>query len=225
MAYKTRRHSTRRNRLKNLIEPLILYLVLFLPGAIPRTPSPNMAVFSVERELIRIILYNIPSFALIWYLQLQKKSLRQWGLGLPGKGDLFSALLAFPGLLLIGLAVSLISPLFSTLPAATVIGSPRTLSAWIVMALSCVSTGYLEESYFRFYLLTRLEEFGIQAGKLVLISVLFFALCHVYEGPWGVLNAVLAGTLLALVFLQFRSLHGIALAHGLYNAFVYIIGR
>jgi membrane protease YdiL (CAAX protease family) len=183
-----------------------------------------MAIFSVDRELIRIFLYNIPSFALIWYLELQKKSLRQWGLGLPGKGDLFSALLAFPGLLLTGLAVSLISPLFSAVPAAAAIGSPQTLPAWIVMVLSCISTGYLEESYFRFYLLTRLEELGIRAGRLVLIPVLFFALCHVYEGPWGVLNAVLAGTLLALVFLQFRSLHGIALAHGLYNAFVYFTG-
>jgi membrane protease YdiL (CAAX protease family) len=39
-----------------------------------------------------------------------------------------------------------------------------------------------------------------------------------------VLNAVLAGALLALVFLRYRSLHGIALAHGLYNVFVYALG-
>jgi hypothetical protein len=45
----------------------------------------------------------------------------------------------------------------------------------------------------------------------------------VYEGPWGVLNAVLAATLLSFLFLHFKSLHGIALAHGLYNAFVYAL--
>jgi membrane protease YdiL (CAAX protease family) len=155
---------------------------------------------------------------------LQKKKLRDWGLGLPGRGDLYSLLLACPGLLLIGLTISLISPLFAGIPADAGIGAPANIPGWIVMVLSCISTGYLEESYFRFYLLTRLGEWGIKTWELVLISVSLFALCHAYEGPWGVLNAILAGTLLALVFLHHRSLHGIALAHGLYNAFVYALG-
>jgi membrane protease YdiL (CAAX protease family) len=45
----------------------------------------------------------------------------------------------------------------------------------------------------------------------------------VYEGPWGFLNAALAGTALAFVFLRYGSLHGIALAHGLYNLFAYAL--
>jgi membrane protease YdiL (CAAX protease family) len=210
--------------LKKLIEPLILYVVLFLPGAIPGAPPSEPAAFSTERELIRILLYNIPSFALIWYLLLQGRNLREWGVGLPGKGDLFSVLLAFPGLALIGLTISLVSPLFTETPAAAVISAPSSAPGWIVMIFSCISTGYLEESFFRFYLLTKLGELGIKTGRLIFVSVLFFAVCHVWEGPWGVLNAVLAGALLAFVFLHYRSLHGIALAHGLYNAFVYTLG-
>jgi membrane protease YdiL (CAAX protease family) len=210
--------------LKTFVEPLILYMVLFLPGAIPAAPIPDLITFSANRELTRILLYNIPSFALIWYLVLQKKSLRQCGLGRPGRGDIFSFLLTFPGLLLIGLAISLISPLFTGAAPGPAIGAPENFAGWIVMFLSCVSTGYLEESFFRFYLLTMPGEPGIKPGKLVFISTLLFALCHAYEGPWGVLNAVLAGTFLGLLFLHQRSLHGIALAHGFYNAFVYALG-
>jgi membrane protease YdiL (CAAX protease family) len=92
------------------------------------------------------------------------------------------------------------------------------------MLFSCLSTGYLEEGFFRFYLLSKLGETGIKNGTLVFVSTLLFSVCHIYEGPWGMLNAVLAGTFLSLMFLHFRSLHGIALAHGLYNAFVYALG-
>jgi membrane protease YdiL (CAAX protease family) len=183
-----------------------------------------MLVFSIPREVFRVLVYNIPSLALIWYLLLREKSLREWGIGLPRRGDLSSALIAFPGLLLTGFAISLVAPMFTSIPPGAGIGAPVNFAGWLVLILSCVSTGYLEESFFRFYLLVKLGDLGIKNSRLVIISVVFFALCHIYEGPWGVLNAVLAGTLLALVFLQYRSLHGIALSHGLYNAFVYALG-
>jgi membrane protease YdiL (CAAX protease family) len=198
-------------------------MVLFLPGAVPNT-SPGLIVFSAEREAARILLYNIPSFALIWYLLLQKKKIADWGVDRPRREDLYSLLIALPGLLLIGLTISLVSPLFQDMPAVPVLSAPVNIPGWIVLVLSCLSTGYLEESYFRFYLLTRLGGLGVKTGKALGFSVLFFALCHIYEGPWGVLNAVLAGALLALIFLRYRSLHGISLAHGLYNVFVYALG-
>ena len=60
--------------------------------------------------------------------------------------------------------------------------------------------------------------------QAVVISTLLFSSCHVYEGPWGFLNAALSGSVLALVFLRFRSLHGISIAHALYNILVYAVG-
>jgi membrane protease YdiL (CAAX protease family) len=209
--------------LKNFVEPLILYLVLFLPGGDPGSP-PEPVVFSAPRELARIFLYNVPSFALVWYLLLQKKKIAGWGVHTFRREDLYSLSIALPGLLLIGLTISLVSPLFQDMPAAPVLSSPSNVPGWMVLVLSCFSTGYLEESYFRFYLLNRLGDLGVKTGSLLAVSVLFFALCHIYEGPWGVLNAVLAGALLALIFLRYRSLHGISLAHGLYNIFVYALG-
>jgi membrane protease YdiL (CAAX protease family) len=91
------------------------------------------------------------------------------------------------------------------------------------MVLACISTGYLEESYFRFYLFTRFQEGGLGLIKSMGVSSILFALCHIYEGPMGVLNAFLAGVVLYLLMSRRRTIHGLAWAHGLYNVFVYVM--
>ena len=197
-----------------LLEPLILFCVLFLPGI--GFVSPGALVFSVNRELSRIIVYNIPSFALIWYVLGLTQGER---LPKPGIPDLKTALIAFPGLLIIGLCGSLGSLFFQDLFLPLSIEPPENFFQWVVMAFSVITTGYVEESYFRFYLLRRLGE--TEPGKGVFFSVLLFSLCHVYEGVPGVLNAALAGTFLSFLFLKSRSIHGLAWAHGAYNAAVY----
>jgi membrane protease YdiL (CAAX protease family) len=101
------------------------------------------------------------------------------------------------------------------------VGFPQGPLAVAVMILSCLGTAYLEETYFRFYLFRQLGKSG--PAKAALVSSLLFALCHLYEGPFGALNAFLAGLLLFYIFTRSRSLHGIAWAHGAYNIFVYIM--
>ena len=61
------------------------------------------------------------------------------------------------------------------------------------------------------------------AKSAVLISVALFSICHLYEGPWGFLNAVLSGTFLCLIFIRLKAFHGNAIAHGMYNIAAYII--
>ncbi|MDR1287252.1 MAG: CPBP family intramembrane metalloprotease [Treponema sp.] len=201
-------------------EPLILYCVLFLSGLFPG-PAAGSAGFSVASELARIFLYNIPSLALIWYLLFRVKSLREWGLGLPRLGDLLSLAAAFPGMALTGFTISAVSSMFPGVPESFRAEPPESASGWLVLIFSCLSTGYLEESFFRFYLHRKLEDRGVKQERIILVSALLFSICHVYEGPWGCLNAAIAGFLLSFVFVRFRSLHGIAFAHGLYNIFVY----
>jgi membrane protease YdiL (CAAX protease family) len=113
--------------------------------------------------------------------------------------------------------------LFPNPPAAPAIGYPRDPAAVAVMILSCLTTGYLEETYFRFYLFKRFGEAGAGPVKAALASSLLFAFCHLYEGPLGALNAFAAGLLLFYIFARRRSLHGVAWAHGGYNIFVYIM--
>ncbi|MDR1596754.1 MAG: CPBP family intramembrane metalloprotease, partial [Treponema sp.] len=204
------------------IEPFILYWVLFLPSW--GFPVPEAFSFSINRELGRIFSYNIPSLALIWYLFLRLESPTLSSAGLrPGRRDLLTVLFTLPGLIALGVLVSLIGSFFPSPISAPAVEAPRGLAAVSVMILSCLSTGYLEESYFRLYLFTRFRESGVSPVKGMVVSSLLFALCHVYEGPLGALNAFLAGLLLFFIFTHRQTIHGLAWAHGGYNIFVYVM--
>ena len=210
--------------MSTFVEPLILYVVLFFRISVGPSPSNEAVEFSVTVELARIFLYNIPSLALVWYLLLKEKSLQQWGVTLPGRKDLVPAAWALPALILIGLTISFISRFFTEIPFGSQVLPPYNVISWGILILSCVSTAYLEESFFRFYLLSKRKELGLGPHRAVLVSALLFSVCHIYEGPLGFLNAALSGVLLAFIFLRFRSLHGIAFAHALYNVLVYALG-
>ena len=210
--------------MKFFIEPLILYWVLFLRFSAVAAPPGEPVEFSIGIEIGRMLLYSIPSLLLLWYLMLKAKSLEEWGVELPRKRDILAGGLAFPALLLIGVTISLVSPHFSDIPAGPQFLPPKTAVSWAVLSFSCLISSYLEESYFRLYLISRRKEMGLGLHRAVLVSTLLFSICHAYEGPWGFLNAVLSGLLLAFIFVRFRSLHGIAVAHALYNIVVYVLG-
>jgi membrane protease YdiL (CAAX protease family) len=247
------------------LEPFIVYLVLFLPdfASTGLFPAGDVYQFTVDRELSRIFGYNIPSLLLLWYLfYIKGKRI------FPIKaqfGDFQSLIIALPGLLGIGLGISVLSSIvpLSEIPI-TVVEAPGGPAAWILMILSCFSTGYLEETYFRHYLLNRFrkQKPGTQMAGLeslacgameafspdacpetrdlpaatgaffektgpipgILVSTALFSLCHIYEGPWGVINAVLAGLFLSLIYVHYGAIHGMAWAHGLYNIIIYANG-
>ena len=209
--------------MKTFIEPLILYWVLFLRVSTGSVLPDGPVEFSATAEVARIVLYSVPSLLLVWYLMLKAKGLQEWGITAIKRKDGISAGLAFPALFLIGLTISLISPHVSEIPAAPRFLPPETALSWGILALSCTVSAYLEESYFRVYLLSKREEMGLGTYRAVLVSALMFAVCHAYEGPWGFLNSALSGTLLAFIYLRFRSLHGIAVAHALYNMVAYAL--
>lgn len=201
------------------IEALILYAIIFLPGALKRPDS--QVSFSSVTELIRIFFFTIPASALIMYLFGRRKHFKVLGL-LPCKKDFFTGLLMFPCLIIIGFFAGFAGTHFTTSDAyKELLAAPEGLMEWIILCISCICSGYLEESYFRFYLLSQREEFSMSAPAAVVVQAALFTICHLYEGPWGMANALLSGVLLALVFLRFKTLHGLAFAHGLYNITAY----
>ncbi|MDR0629369.1 MAG: CPBP family intramembrane metalloprotease [Treponema sp.] len=220
-----------RNRLTSLGTPLIIYFLLFASGLVPQGTYPDSIPFSVRREFTRIFAYTIPSLGCIWYLIYRHKTLRRfWVQGVSRSRNLMALGIALLGLGGIGFCISQIGPLLNDLlapymqvPSGPRLEAPEGLLAWLVILGSCLGTGYLEESYFRLYLLRCLEEAGIGLRKGVFLSCFLFSLCHIYEGPWGVLQAALAGMVLSLVFIRYHAFHGIALAHGAYNGLVYLI--
>ncbi|MCL2600075.1 MAG: CPBP family intramembrane metalloprotease [Treponema sp.] len=208
------------------IEPLILYAVLFFRfftgPVMPETPVE----FSADAAVARMVLHTGPSLALVWYLLLKAKSLKEWGVALPGRKDIVPALISFPAIVLVGLCVTLAARHLGGLPEVPRILPPTTAVPWAILVVSVFAGAYLEESFFRFYLLSRLESAapGLGPHRAVLVSTLLFAVCHLYAGPWGFVNAAVSGAVLAYVFLRFRSLHGVGIAHGLYNVLVFALG-
>ncbi|MDR3172882.1 MAG: CPBP family intramembrane metalloprotease [Treponema sp.] len=201
------------------LEALLLYCILFLPGALRGESPPEPAVFSISRELMRTIAYNLPALGLIWYLWRRNRIVP-----LPSLEDLFAFLWAFPALILTSLSISMAAARFPGQDQGFRAGAPGSIAGLVVMFFSCLSTGYLEESYFRYYLGEKFKEAGLASWAFMLISTVLFALCHLYEGPWGMMNSMLAALILGLIYVRFRCLHGLALAHGLYNAVVYLAG-
>jgi membrane protease YdiL (CAAX protease family) len=204
------------------IETIILYIILFFSWQAGMSASAAQEGFSATAELTRLFIHAIPSLVLIWYLLLRVKKLKDWDI-IPGRKDLVSGMIAFPCLLAIGLVIAFASTFMSGTSEQSALLVPNTVFEWIVLCTYCITAAYLEESFFRFYLLSRRKELRMKASWALVFSVALFSICHIYEGPWGFLNAVLAGTVLAFLFLRYKSLHGIAIAHGLYNIAVYVI--
>jgi len=208
------------------LEAVILYFVLFLSGSASFFSNGSMPAaqtgFSTSAALSGIFMRSIPSLALIWFLLLKKKKLKDWGIR-PGLKDLISGIITLPGLLIIGFMVTYASSKIGETSLKITLYSPSTVPEWIILSLSCLFAAYLEESFFRFYLLSRRNELKISAVCAFALSVALFSICHIYEGPWGFLNAVLSSALLCFMFLRYKSIHGISVAHAMYNIAVYVI--
>jgi len=204
-------------------EAFILYIVLFFSGTAGSIINGTQVInFSITAQITGIVLRVIPSLALIWYLILKARRLEDWIIR-PGRKDMTSGLITLPCLLLIGLATTFVSSFIGGSQAQISLNSPSSVPGWITLCVSCVCAAYLEESYFRYYLLTRNDELNMSASSALVLSTALFSICHIYEGPWGFLNAALSGAFLCFIFLRYNSLHGTAIAHGLYNILVFVV--
>jgi len=211
--------------MRNLTEALILYIVLFFSGAAGFVINGGQNVdFSISAQIAGIFLHSLPSLALIWLMILKTKSIDDCNIK-PARMDLISASITLPCLLLIAFVISSVSSFIGESQSRLSFISPSTISGWLILCLSCICSAYLEESYFRYYLLTKRSELKLNAPSALVFSTALFSICHIYEGPLGVLNAAISGAFLCLIFLRFNSLHGIALAHGLYNIAVFATNR
>jgi uncharacterized protein len=206
------------------IEALILYILLFSPGSAFIFTNKEAVVtdFSLTAELVNIFSYLLPSLALIWYLIYKARKIEIWAVKL-GKKDILSFFITLPSLLITGIIVTFTGVYIGGYSSQITLKSPSSVIEWVFLSITCLLSAYLEESYFRYYLLTKKEELNLNAASALGLSVVMFSICHIYEGPWGFMNAVISGTILGFVFLRYYSLHGIAIAHAFYNISIYII--
>lgn len=194
------------------IEVFVFYLLFFASGMFPRPPAGAVS-FSLTRELVRLCAYTLPGIGVIGIMSRPIPA--------PRVRDIVLFPLSMAGLILIGLGVSGIASLAGYPAPVPQTAAPEGFSEWAVLGASCLGTGYLEEGFFRFCLIRRLETAGLRRRTALFIAVLLFGACHLYEGPWGILNALLGGLSLSLVAVNTNTIHGLAWAHAGYNAFVY----
>jgi len=205
------------------IEAFLLFVVIFFSQVLLGGASAGIEIqfFTASSLILNLFIYCIPSLVIIWFLLYRRKK-PEYHIQKPGKNDLLSGLISLPCLLIIGITVSIISISARGVPSQP-LPSPASISGWIILCVYCLFSAYLEESFFRFYLLSKRGELRLSAPAALIISAIMFGICHIYEGFWGLLNAALAGLFLGYLFLRFKTLHGIALAHGLYNITAFVL--
>ena len=192
-------------------------------------PSLMLVLFFVSRELkltreergnIRPALLGSQAPA----ARLYSKYLTALKMLIPRTADIIPFIITLSGLVILGFLISLSFTFFWDAPPSPLVEGPAHIAGWLAMIASCLGTGYLEETYFRYYLLSRLESISPFPAVRAALSALLFAVCHLYYGPGAILNAACAGVFLSFMFIRFKSLPGIALAHACYNMFVYASG-
>lgn len=223
------------NQLYRIVEALVLYFVIFFPG-ITAAPTPEWLVngteavqaipFSMYHILGRMVSYTLPALLLVLFFV--SKDIKEIKALIPRTADIIPFIITLPGLIILGFLTSVSFTFFWESPPSPLVEGPAHSAGWLAMIASCLATGYLEETYFRYYLLSRLKSLTPFPVVQALLSALLFAVCHLYYGPGAILNAACAGLLLSFMMIRFKSLPGIALAHACYNMFVYasgVIGR
>ncbi len=206
----------------------MVFAVYFLPGYLfqPQHPVGGDLFNSLSFNLAYIV-QVMPQVLLLLYLILRGADSRAESGGKLadfGLVRLSPASLVRAGLALVAIYLVLVPLLFGIsrldLPAPLVDRVHwrlTNLPLLPVVLVSCTVTGYSEELYFRAYLLTVLQDFGLGPRSAIAASTLLFALGHLYEGLEGLLGTAVIGLVLSLLFLRRRDLHSIALAHGMYN--------
>jgi membrane protease YdiL (CAAX protease family) len=207
-----------------LFAPFLLYLLLFFPDFSTITelflsalPEEIFVPFSVPAELWRIAAFFLPSLAAVLYFCVNEnpESLaikpRHFLMALPGTMALF----------MIGSLTVFAESFFAESTQMPLLEGPQGFFAVFVMILSCLCVGYLEESFFRIFLTSRLLRAGVKKIPAILITAFLFALCHIWEGMWGTAGAFFSGLFLSFLLEKTRSLHCVALSHAFYNIAVY----
>ncbi len=209
-------------------EPIILFMLFFLPGFISQNQIFDGSVFnSLQFNLIYIITI-IPRILLILYLVEKKPTQKRelYGIGRLRGRDLLTSLLYFAGIMLIVGVTGMIFGLITSIANFDEVASPlwqfNNLSLIPIIFLTCLTTGYSEELFFRSYLLT---EFFLPGKEIYAVTVtsLVFASGHIYQGFIGFLGTFVIGFFLGIMFIRKRNLHSIAIAHGLYNFSILIL--
>ena len=211
-------------------EPLLLFSLVFLPGYLSQTLSAvNGDLFNDAFLMVFYLFTAVPQTLLILYLICRDGFLppEVYGLVAPDGKTLLRTLPALGGIFPVLIPVYLLNLLLYlagvSVPWETVEWQFRNPALIPLVLLVCLATGYLEESYFRVYLTTRMDFAGVPRSRSLLLVNLLFASGHLYQGLPGFAGTLVIGLYLTRLFYSRRNIHLIAITHGLYNFTVLLL--
>lgn len=199
-------------------QPLTVILAIVVPTLVPTGGQPTDAL----SWLVSGAVQAAAQFALLVVIIGASGQLRNYGIALPGAGDVVRA-----GILFVVLAV--LSAVLKTILsfAGVSLGSQTALPAVqdgvsmpvliVVSVLFALAVACREELFYRIYLIEVMKEHGAGKAAAVMVSASLFALGHAWQGLPGILASALAGTVLAFAAIQGFRFSALALAHAAYN--------
>jgi len=212
----------------DIVELVLLFSAFFLPGYIFQNREVDPLIFNSTAFHGMYHLQTLPMIALLLFL-LYRKGHHWW---VPYKLTFFRwkdipfGILSGIAVWAVLLPLLLISSLVLSGPAEEAVGIDWKLQRGSILPLVLVTslvTGYWEELFFRSYLDGQLRKIGLSPTWAAGIGIVLFASGHLYQGLVPALGTALIGAVLLFIFRYRRSIHTVAVGHGLYNFSVLLL--
>jgi uncharacterized protein len=210
------------SRRRAFLEMVLVFAAFYLSGYVGQGAAASGGLSDTRGAMLSLVIYGAPQVFLLLYIMVVQRDPPLEGFGVVplARKDLLRVPAVFLG------AFAVLLPL---LAAAALVPSAHDLLSrgyrWRLASAKmlplafvfAIVGGYREELFFRSYLITRMGQAGLPAAWAAASASALFSLGHWYEGPMGIAFAALLGVYFSVVFLRTRSLHVVAIAHGLYN--------
>ena len=194
--------------------PLALYLVLFQPfghGRVTELTIHTMgackaiaiALLQLAATIFTALLFNNISLSDTGLFSFNLKSLAHIVLGS-----------VFIALIYLGSCI-ILSFVFGVEGIQDTMSVKLEAPVWL-LAVMMLAVGYCEEFFFRFYLV---ETIGSVLGKkaAILLSAVFFALGHLYQGYLAVIIIFFLGLSFQWIYSKYKSIHVNGIVHALFD--------
>lgn len=200
--------------LKCIVLPLLLYLILFNPLYNEQdqhiTITMGSALLSLGIALSQLALF-IFVMAKVNRLPLAGTGLFSFSYKTMLK--LIPSMLIIWGIYFAGILMLLLTTGSAEDPAIITLKLKAPL--WM-LALMMLGVGYCEEFFFRVYLV---DTMGTVLGQkaAIIISAVFFALGHMYQGYLAVIIIFFIALGFQWIYCRYKSIHVNAMTHGIFN--------
>lgn len=203
----------------------LLFAVLFLPGMIAQGSAVDPRAFEDLFYHLQLLATAVPQILLvITFSELRRRgSAHRFGWVRPSPRDAITALAGIAGTWLVVGVISVVAGALTGTPGGAAARVEWSFDRPELIPLVLVSTlaiGYREEVFYRAYIADRAAEARVNPRPALALGAALFAAGHLYQGIMGFVIALAIGLFLGELYLRTRSLHGIAVAHGIYNLLV-----